>query len=973
MIRYHFDLYPRDDPRDGTRVVRFTKLQQAEYRGEANGTGAGRLSIRADVAEAQLIDPRGLQYVRVVREDTVAVTELVVGGFWLETGDFSLLDSQGTRLLSFGGAGTLAYLSRAVMASHTYISPIFTGQDPFDDVWRLYAQSTFYANGNYLGAMLWRVLYEATHNVPGTHRHANGIDVSHTHADDRPAIAIPDLVMDFDAFVDTEGNDWTLSSGEFKAQVGENVLAVVKRLMEAGLYVQMDPDTFELRAWQGRPASRLSRSTDRTGGAWATGVVRFQAPVGEDIDTGNIKSDAKRAIAAFIKRSWLLAGGNDVYGDATGGSDVPWEGFYYADVNDVDAAANVAAVQITARDDAGDTLRLRGKLGNSQSTGHYKPFEHALLDDLVTVHTGSDQFDHDEQDFPIAAITINLRPGGDWDVWYDLGSSYSANPSRQFQVAPVPAHNHPPNLCIPMSVTEPTVLFRYTSLTDAMTADVTPDAAWDVTSDAAAAEYALTTAPASTRDGAISTVSRNDVLMGAFAFQLDSSSAALIAAGGATILAQFRARMRAGVGVDDGAQDGLSQMGVRVTQGDSTTIRGTALALHNLGTLAGSTAWQRSSTYRNQPFPAEAATNVLTAVPGTVPGDFLLIEVGVRNLTPNPPAATGAHLWVNDMASAVGDLPANAETTWNGRSWVQITGAGSSGTGDGHADLIGTSNRASRCDHRHDVHRDRAPTVSDDGSIGYKLGTIWAQLDDLETPTEVVGVWMLVDASEGAAVWLAISSTSSGSSLTIEEEDTSPSGVFSILKVPNGSLTDNGDGSASLGFTSLVVDHGTMGASEEFDASAGHDHEGTQDDDLTVTLIGATSGEAGWMTLVLAQDGTGGHSIDLPSAVVNDTDLEAAWDQTASAVNILTLFSYDGGTTWYGALMGGSGGAAGALDDLTDVTITSPEEDQQLQFIGSEWVNNHRRWEPVTTNPGGGPEIVFDGSDDIVMTWVDYS
>jgi hypothetical protein len=972
MIRYHFDLYPRDDPRDGTRVVRFTKLQAAEYRGEANGTGAGRLSIRADVAEAQLIDPRGLQYIRVVREDTVAVTELVVGGFWLETGDFSLLDSQGTRLLSFGGAGTLAYLSRAVMASHTYISPIFTGQDPFDDVWRLYAQSTFYANGNYLGAMLWRVLYEATHNVPGTHRHANGINVSHTHADDRPAIAIPDLVMDFDAFEDTEGNDWTLSSGEFKAQVGENVLAVVKRLMEAGLYVSMDPDTFELRAWQGRPASRLSRSTDRTGAAWATGVVRFQAPIGEDIDTGNIKSDAKRAIAAFIKRSWLLAGGNDVYGDATGGSDVPWEGFYYADVNDVDAAANVAAVQITARDDAGDTLRLRGKLGDSQSTGHYKPFEHALLDDLVTVHTGTDQFDHDEQDFPIAAITINLRPGGDWDVWYDLGSSYSANPSRQFQVAPVPAHNHPPNLCIPGTAGEASVLFRYTSLTDAMVANPAIDAAWDANS-ASFGEKELTATPTTTRDSAVSATARDDVLMDRFAFELDAASAAIIAAGGATVLMQARTHTRNGIGIDEGAQDMISQMGVRVTTGDSNTIRGTALALHGLASSAGSTKWQQSGTYTNRSFPPAAATNVLSSVSGTVAGDFLLIEVGYRNFTPNPPAATGGHIWFNDSAATVGDLPADETTTANLRSWVQITSAGTGSANDGHIDLVGTSNRASRCDHRHDLHRDRAPTVSDDESVGYKLGTIWAQLDDLTTPTEIVGVWMLVDATEGAAVWLAISSTTSGSSLTIEEEDTSPSGVFSILKVPNGSLTDNGDGSASLGFTSLVVDHGTMGASEEFDASAGHDHEGTQDDDLTVTLVGATSGEAGWMTLVLAQDGTGGHSIDLPSAVVNDTDLEAAWDQTASAVNILTLFSYDGGTTWYGALMGGSGGAAGALDDLTDVTITSPEEDQQLQFIGSEWVNNHRRWEPVTTNPGGGPEIVFDGSDDIVMTWVDYS
>lgn len=77
---------------------------------------------------------------------------------------------------------------------------------------------------------------------------------------------------------------------------------------------------------------------------------------------------------------------------------------------------------------------------------------------------------------------------------------------------------------------------------------------------------------------------------------------------------------------------------------------------------------------------------------------------------------------------------------------------------DGHADLVGSADdRAARCDHRHDVHRDTAPTVNDDwATAGYKLGTIWAQLDDLTTPTEVVGIWMLVDVATGAAVWLWI-------------------------------------------------------------------------------------------------------------------------------------------------------------------------------------------------------------------------
>jgi hypothetical protein len=138
-----------------------------------------------------------------------------------------------------------------------------------------------------------------------------------------------------------------------------------------------------------------------------------------------------------------------------------------------------------------------------------------------------------------------------------------------------------------------------------------------------------------------------------------------------------------------------------------------------------------------------------------------------------------------------------------------------------------------------------------------------------------------------------------------------------------------------------------------------------QNADLTVTLTGATAGQAAFMTLVLTQDGTGGHSINLPSSVVNDTTIEAAWDQAASAVNILTLFTYDGGTNWYAFLAGGSGAGATALDDLTDVTITAPATDEDLRYVAGEWVNDPRKWEAVTN----GEDVFVWESDDLVHEW----
>lgn len=455
-LRYAFDLYPRDDPRDGDRIIRFSQLEAAEWNAEANGTGSGFLVLPGDATDADSIDPAGLQYVRVVEIDPDSVdggtlsgfAERVVFGFFLDSGTFDALTERNTKRLTFGGAGTLSYLDRSIMAPHTYLD-IAIGQDPFDDTWRLYAQGPL-AGGDMLGAVLWRVIYEAQHfRVALTqHRHVDGIIYTDSHpADDRVESAIPDLTLGFDAFDDSDGNPWAEDSGEFKAQTGEGVLGVVQRLMEAELYVSMDPDTFELNAW---PAATHRRT--RTGVAWGTSVIRFQSPTDGTLATGNILSDAKRAIAAFIRRSWMLVGGGDVYGDFNSGADIPWEGFYRADVNSASAATTIATTQSNARDDAGDTLQIRTVPIDDPTNGLYRPLDATgvLLDDLVTVHSGAGQWDFDEQVFPVAAVGGKLRDGGDWDILIKLGASFSVT-ERRFAVAGAPSHSHLPNpqLCDP--------------------------------------------------------------------------------------------------------------------------------------------------------------------------------------------------------------------------------------------------------------------------------------------------------------------------------------------------------------------------------------------------------------------------------------------------------------------------------------------------------------------------------------------
>lgn len=447
-LSYAFDLYPRDDPKDGARLVRFTALQDAEWTAEASWCGKGWFTIRGDHAEAAFIDPRGLQYVRVVEIDSDTVdagttsgfAEAVVGGFWLEVGSFSALSASMNRLLKFGGRGTMAYLEREILWSRAYN---YTADNLIDGTtWHFYNQASI-TGGDYLGAVLWRVMAEA-----------QSFDASPTELDDKPDTAIPDSSTSFGQFNDPGGNAWTVPSGEFKAQIGDNILGIVSRLIGAGLYVEMDPDTFVLNAWERGAAG--SRGQDKSGAAWGAGVVRFQKTTDGTIPTGNMLADADRVLQAYVRRTTILAGDNGTYVRQSLGSDIPYHGFKQDDSQNTETLVYVANSQLDAREDAGDVLRQHFKLGNDASTGKYRPFGTYDLDDpndspivqvndTVIVDTGSGEWDYEEDTFPVASLTVKLRPGGDWEPWADLGETYTSMAERAAQARGVPTHSHPPN------------------------------------------------------------------------------------------------------------------------------------------------------------------------------------------------------------------------------------------------------------------------------------------------------------------------------------------------------------------------------------------------------------------------------------------------------------------------------------------------------------------------------------------------
>lgn len=90
-----------------------------------------------------------------------------------------------------------------------------------------------------------------------------------------------------------------------------------------------------------------------------------------------------------------------------------------------------------------------------------------------------------------------------------------------------------------------------------------------------------------------------------------------------------------------------------------------------------------------------------------------------------------------------------------------------------------------------------APGVGDDSDDGYAVGSLWFN-------TTADKAYVCADSTSGAAVWKEITNASS---LTVEEIDGSPSvATVGKIRITNGTLTDNGDGTVTINFGSAATD-----------------------------------------------------------------------------------------------------------------------------------------------------------------------
>jgi hypothetical protein len=108
--------------------------------------------------------------------------------------------------------------------------------------------------------------------------------------------------------------------------------------------------------------------------------------------------------------------------------------------------------------------------------------------------------------------------------------------------------------------------------------------------------------------------------------------------------------------------------------------------------------------------------------------------------------------------------------------------------------------------------------------------------------------------------------------------------------------------SVTNGGGETFFDAGNSGAALTLNAANGNVQKITLTANCTITLTSPTSGVMCSLTLLVFQDGTGARTITWPASVKWGTAGAPGLTVTASKMDMISLFTVDGGTNWYGAL-----------------------------------------------------------------------
>jgi len=106
-------------------------------------------------------------------------------------------------------------------------------------------------------------------------------------------------------------------------------------------------------------------------------------------------------------------------------------------------------------------------------------------------------------------------------------------------------------------------------------------------------------------------------------------------------------------------------------------------------------------------------------------------------------------------------------------------------------------------------------------------------------------------------------------------------------------------------YKEVVATNATATGTVSLDLNDGNIHEVTLTGNTTFTFDNpVASGKASNLTITLSQDSHGSHTTTWPSSIKWVGGTAPTLTTTASAVDVLTFYTMDNGTTWYGFLSG---------------------------------------------------------------------
>lgn len=170
-----------------------------------------------------------------------------------------------------------------------------------------------------------------------------------------------------------------------------------------------------------------------------------------------------------------------------------------------------------------------------------------------------------------------------------------------------------------------------------------------------------------------------------------------------------------------------------------------------------------------------------------------------------------------------------------------------------------------------------------------------ALADDSVTAAKVAD-GSITDAHVSASAAIAKSKLAS---LGIVDADVS---AISESKVTNLTADLAERATTADGGGETYFDAGNSGAAIALDLANGNVQKLTLTANCTITLTAPAAGAMRALTLLVFQDGTGSRTISWPGSVSWGDAGAPVLTLTASRMDIISLFTVDGGTTWYGAL-----------------------------------------------------------------------